>query len=633
MTMNEFTNPNLAPVYAEIFLLVAASAILLIDMFLPSSRRNLTYILSLLTLGGCAIFSFADFNSGQASGFSTQSGAWTVQNGALYASAATPSGDSLSIYHVGEQLPSYYELQVTIKVVKPTAGWKANSYVVFDYQSPTDFKFAGVNVSTNKFELGRRTASGWVVDASANVQVKPDTYYGLLVAVNGLAVTVTVDNTHTFAYVFQPRLIDGKPSNLNWGYIGFGSDSARGYLDNIQVKVLERPFTLQSTDDFSDGVANLFNGGGAGTWQVAAGRYDGALGAGDHALSLVDLGLEKGLEANSRMELATRLRSGASGGFVFDLYSPTDFKFVLVDTVADQLVIGYRSKKGWSTLASVTKVFAAAVDYDLLVSLAGTTVSVQVDGAAVTGAVFNAVVVDGRFGTMTKDGGASFDSFTLRTSDSRFREQAAESIVAATAPTAASASTTVVTTSQLAPIVAEAAARWSAVVGAPAVDAALRRITIEVVDLKGLVLAQTVGNVVVVDVDAAGHGWFVDATPEADTEFTIRASAGELRAQASSPALARIDLLSVVMHELGHVLGFAHVASSTTPPDAMTASIGLGVRRLPISASGQGVGGTGIAAPSTTTISSSTTTPTTIAAPAPTTITAPEPTGPPGRRK
>jgi NADH-quinone oxidoreductase subunit N len=37
--MNQMTNPNLIPVYAEIFLLVAASAILLIDMFLSDSNR------------------------------------------------------------------------------------------------------------------------------------------------------------------------------------------------------------------------------------------------------------------------------------------------------------------------------------------------------------------------------------------------------------------------------------------------------------------------------------------------------------------------------------------------------------------------------------------------------------------
>jgi NADH-quinone oxidoreductase subunit N len=55
---------NLVPVYAEIFLLVAASAILLIDMYLKGSRRNVTYWLSLLTLVGCAVFSWADLNAG-----------------------------------------------------------------------------------------------------------------------------------------------------------------------------------------------------------------------------------------------------------------------------------------------------------------------------------------------------------------------------------------------------------------------------------------------------------------------------------------------------------------------------------------------------------------------------------------
>jgi NADH-quinone oxidoreductase subunit N len=55
---------NLVPVYAEIFLLVAASAILLIDMFLKEDKRNVTYWLSLLTLVGCAYFSFVDLNAG-----------------------------------------------------------------------------------------------------------------------------------------------------------------------------------------------------------------------------------------------------------------------------------------------------------------------------------------------------------------------------------------------------------------------------------------------------------------------------------------------------------------------------------------------------------------------------------------
>jgi NADH-quinone oxidoreductase subunit N len=57
-------NVNLAPLYPEIFLLIATSAILLIDMFLSDAKRNFTYALTLATLAVCAALSFADFNNG-----------------------------------------------------------------------------------------------------------------------------------------------------------------------------------------------------------------------------------------------------------------------------------------------------------------------------------------------------------------------------------------------------------------------------------------------------------------------------------------------------------------------------------------------------------------------------------------
>ena len=57
-------SPNLVPLFPEIFLLIATSAILLIDMFLPAAKRNITYVLSLLTLAGCALLTVGDFNAG-----------------------------------------------------------------------------------------------------------------------------------------------------------------------------------------------------------------------------------------------------------------------------------------------------------------------------------------------------------------------------------------------------------------------------------------------------------------------------------------------------------------------------------------------------------------------------------------
>jgi NADH-quinone oxidoreductase subunit N len=57
-------NLNLAPLYPEIFLVIAASAILLIDMFLSDAKRNLTYLLSLIALVIAGVLTWMDFSSG-----------------------------------------------------------------------------------------------------------------------------------------------------------------------------------------------------------------------------------------------------------------------------------------------------------------------------------------------------------------------------------------------------------------------------------------------------------------------------------------------------------------------------------------------------------------------------------------
>ncbi|RZI43104.1 NADH-quinone oxidoreductase subunit NuoN [Herbaspirillum sp. HC18] len=54
---------NFAPVYPEIFLLIAASAILLIDMFLSEAKRHITFALTMITLLVCIALNVADFSN------------------------------------------------------------------------------------------------------------------------------------------------------------------------------------------------------------------------------------------------------------------------------------------------------------------------------------------------------------------------------------------------------------------------------------------------------------------------------------------------------------------------------------------------------------------------------------------
>ena len=107
----------------------------------------------------------------------------------------TSWGQAAAVFYADQYLPIYFEISAKITAQKPLAGWKANSYVIFDYRSPTDFKWAGINISNDQIEMGYRDASGWHQVAKSNkpVQLKAGITYDVLVAVNGTNVTVTVE--------------------------------------------------------------------------------------------------------------------------------------------------------------------------------------------------------------------------------------------------------------------------------------------------------------------------------------------------------------------------------------------------------------------------------------------------------
>jgi hypothetical protein len=88
-------------------------------------------------------------------------------------------------------------------------------------------------------------------------------------------------------------------------------------------------------------------------------------------------------------------------------------------------------------------------------------------------------------------------------------------------------------------------------------------------------------SVVTLDARADGYGWFVDPGLPSDTTFEDVVAPQELQAGPGSPAFGRMDLLTVVEHELGHVLGLSDLDPQTVPHDLLTETLAPGVRRLP----------------------------------------------------
>jgi len=100
-------------------------------------------------------------------------------------------------------------------------------------------------------------------------------------------------------------------------------------------------------------------------------------------------------------------------------------------------------------------------------------------------------------------------------------------------------------------------------------------LTFQIADLPGTLLGQSLGHTILIDRDAAGFGWFVDLTPWDDVEFTGFTGGGDLIAMPGGAADGRMDLLTVVMHELGHLLGYDHSDIGLMQP-----TLAAGVRRL-----------------------------------------------------
>ena len=53
------------------------------------------------------------------------------------------------------------------------AGYYSNGFILFDYQGPTNFKYAGSCIGNQQWVIGHRDGTGWHDDAAVNDAASP----------------------------------------------------------------------------------------------------------------------------------------------------------------------------------------------------------------------------------------------------------------------------------------------------------------------------------------------------------------------------------------------------------------------------------------------------------------------------
>jgi large repetitive protein len=138
-----------------------------------------------------------------------------------------------------------------------------------------------------------------------------------------------------------------------------------------------------------------------------------------------------------------------------------------------------------------------------------------------------------------------------------------------------------VTQEQVQALLPTAIAAWQAAGLNTADVRELEGVTVQVAGLGTNILGLEAGGAITINQTAAGYNWYVSASPGSSQAFGVTGPNGETVAKSESPAADDVDLLTVLEHELGHVIGLSDNAEAG---DLMDITLGLGVRRSPTAA-------------------------------------------------
>ncbi|MEY2494848.1 MAG: large repetitive protein [Verrucomicrobiota bacterium] len=122
--------------------------------------------------------------------------------------------------------------------------------------------------------------------------------------------------------------------------------------------------------------------------------------------------------------------------------------------------------------------------------------------------------------------------------------------------------------------------RWEAADLTKEQVATLRSLSFEVADLPALKLGEADGNHIRISRNAGGNGWFISAGKD-DMQFAKSVSATRSYTEPASAPAGRVDLLTAIVHEMGHALGLPDTYDEKDRDKVMYGFLTNGERRVP----------------------------------------------------
>ena len=196
-------------------------------------------------------------------------------HGAFEVSGLEAESDvGLALLKLDRPLPGMFEFAVGAASTE-VAGHQNNAFIVFDYHSPTNFKFAGADMGAGQWVIGHYDG-GWINDGTLDEGLVLGEMYALRLRIDGSVATLvqlkTGDEIEKVSYDY------GK--SVCGGVLGVAARHAMARFDKLVVRRRAKvnagvPAVTEVLyeEQFTDGVADRFENI-SGNWEVVDWRYE-----------------------------------------------------------------------------------------------------------------------------------------------------------------------------------------------------------------------------------------------------------------------------------------------------------------------------------------------------------------------